>query len=200
MVNHHFLVVSGVLVVLAAPAAPANAQAAPSPAAPSPGTSVELDAKLLVCNACHGDNGVPKDATIPIIWGQQENFLKKQMHDYQTGDRDAEVMSWMAKTLSQTEQASAAAFFANKNWPARSAATTPASPPDGIAACQICHQQDFVGGLPGPRLAGQSYEYLVATMRRYAEGELANNADMVKLMEALAPADREEMARYLSGL
>jgi len=37
-------------------------------------------------------------------------------------------------------------------------------------------------------------------MRRYAGGELTNNADMVKLMEALPPTDREEMARYLSGL
>ena len=27
------------------------------------------------------------------------------------------------------------------------------SPPDGMAVCQICHQQNFVGGLPAPRLA-----------------------------------------------
>jgi cytochrome c553 len=197
MFNPCIPIASAVLVVLAASAAPAHAQATSSSDIP-----VELDAKLLVCNACHGDNGAPKDASIPIISGQQEKFLIKQMHDYQTGDRDSEVMSWMAKTLSQAERESASAYFANKNWPARSAAGAAASapPPDGIAACEICHQQDFVGGLAGPRLAGQTYEYLVETMRRYAGGDLTNDADMVKLMEALAPADREEMARYLSGL
>jgi cytochrome c553 len=196
MVNHHFPIVSGVLVMLAALAAPASAVQA----VPSPSTQAESGAKLLVCNACHGDNGIPKEATIPVIWGQQENFLIKQLHDFQSGDRDSEVMSWMAKTLSQAEQGSAAAFFAKKNWPARSAGAAATSPPNGIAACQICHQQDFVGGLPGPRLAGQSYEYLVEAMRRYAGGERTNNADMVKLMEALPPAEREGMARYLSGL
>jgi cytochrome c553 len=193
MKNHRFPSVFGILLMLVAPAHAAQA-------VPSTSTPVEFGAKLLVCNACHGDNGVPRDAIIPVIWGQQENFLVKQMHDYQTGDRDSEVMSWMAKTMSPEEQESAVAYFANKNWPARSAGSTPASPPDGIAACQICHQQDFVGGLPGPRLAGQSYEYLAEAMRRYAGGELTNNADMVKLMKALSPADREEMARYMSGL
>jgi len=37
-------------------------------------------------------------------------------------------------------------------------------------------------------------------MRRFADGERTNNADMVKIMEALSTAEREAMARYLSGL
>jgi cytochrome c553 len=196
MINNHFPIVSGVLVVLAAPAAPANA----AEAIPSPSTQAEFGAKLLVCNACHGENGVPKEATIPIIWGLQENYLVKQLHDYQSGGRDIEVMSWMAKDLSQADLGPAAAYFAKKNWPARSAGAASMSPPAGVAACQICHQQDFIGGLPGPRLAGQRYEYLVEVMRRYAEGERTNNADMVNLMKPLSPAEREAMARYISGL
>jgi cytochrome c553 len=66
--------------------------------------------------------------------------------------------------------------------------------------CQICHQQNFVGGLPAPRLAGQRYEYLVEAMRRFADGERTNNTDMANLMKAISPADREALARYLSGL
>jgi hypothetical protein len=37
-------------------------------------------------------------------------------------------------------------------------------------------------------------------MRRYAEGERTNNADMMKIMEALSPVEREAIARYISGL
>ena len=59
------------LAVLAAPAAPAKA----AEAAPNPTTQREFGAKLLVCNVCHGDNGVPKSAAIPIISGQQETYL-----------------------------------------------------------------------------------------------------------------------------
>jgi cytochrome c553 len=196
MINNRFATVFGVLVVLVVLAAPANA----AEAIPSPSTPAEFGAKLLVCNACHGENGVPKNAMTPVISGQQENYLVKQLHDFQSGDRNFEVMSWMANTLSQADLGSAAAYFAKKDWPARSAGAASASPPNGMAVCEICHQQNFVGGLTAPRLAGQSYEYLVEAMRRYAEGEQKNNADMMKIMEAISPAEREGMARYISGL
>ena len=196
MINNRLPTVFGVLVAvaaLAAPSAPANAAEA------------QFGAKLLVCNACHGDNGVPKNPTIPIIWGQQENYLVKQLHDFQSGARDFEVMSWMAKTLSPEETASAAADFAKKGWPARTVTAAAPSPPAGLALCQVCHQQNFFGGLAvgdatAPRLAGQRYEYLVEAMRRFADGERTNNAEMITIMKAISPPEREAMARYLSGL
>ena len=52
---------------------------------------------------------------------------------------------------------------------------------------------------PAPRLAGQKYEYLVDAMRRYADGERKNNAEMMNIMKAISPADREAIARYISG-
>jgi cytochrome c553 len=192
MINNHFPTVFAALVVLAATAS-ANAQTAPT-------GEREFGAKMLVCNTCHGAKGVPHNPTIPVIWGQQENYLAKQMHDFQSGDRNFEAMAWMTSTLSPSEVASAAAYFTKKSWPAKSAGATSASPPAMAAVCQVCHQQNFVGGLAGPRLAGQSYDYLVEAMRRFAEGERTNNADMMNLMKAILPADREAMARYISSL
>jgi cytochrome c553 len=206
MINNHCPTVFGVLVVLAALAASANAveHAVERPALPTPGNAAEaqaiLGAKLLVCNTCHGADGVPRYAATPIIWGQQENYLVKQMHDFQSGDRDNEVMVWMATALTPAELSSAAAYFAKRNWPARPAAAAATSPPAVVAVCQACHQQNLAGGLPAPRLAGQRYEYLVEAMRRYAEGERTNNAEMMNIMKALSPAERDAMARYISGL
>jgi len=205
MINNHFPTVFSVVVALAALAVPANAaEVHEVPAVASPGNAGEagaiLGAKLLVCNTCHGADGVPKSAGAPIIWGQQENYLLKQMHDFQSGDRDSEVMTWMATALSPSEVGPAAAYFAKKNWSARSAGAAATSPPAVVAVCQVCHQQNLVGGVAAPRLAGQSYEYLVEAMRRYAGGERKNNADMMKIMQAISPADRETMARYISGL
>jgi hypothetical protein len=37
-------------------------------------------------------------------------------------------------------------------------------------------------------------------MRSYAEGERKNNETMMQLMAGISAADREAMARYLSGL
>src|ERR1700730_5243195 len=130
MINDHFPTVFAALVVLAALAAPASAPA--QTAVVSQGVAStgerEFGAKLLVCNTCHGQNGVPQNATIPVIWGQQENYLLKQLHDFDSGNRNFEVMAWMASTLSQSEAASAAAYFAKKSWPARTTAAS-ASPP-----------------------------------------------------------------------
>jgi cytochrome c553 len=181
-------IVFGVLVVLAAPAHTAEV-------IPDPSTDREFSAKLSVCNACHDVNGRRKNATIPVIWGQQENYLVKQLHDFESGARNDEVMLWMAKTLTQEELRVAATYFAKQTWPARSAGAASTAPPPGLAVCQACHDTTAA-----PRLAGQSYEYLVEAMRRYAEGERKNNATMMKMMAAIPPADREAMARYLSGL
>jgi cytochrome c553 len=205
MINNRFPTVSAVLVVLAALAAPAKAaEVHEVPAVASPGNAAEaqiiLNAKLLVCNTCHGADGVPRTPTAPIIWGQQETFLLKQMHDFESGGRANEVMSWMATALTPAELTQAAAYFAKKSWPARSATVASTSPPATVAVCQVCHQQNLGGGLPAPRLAGQKYEYLVEAMRGFAEGQRTNNPEMKTIMEAISPAEREAMARYISGL
>ena len=212
MIKARFPIVVGVLIalgLLAAPAAYRTALAAPAhipevPAVAQPGNAAEaeaiLNAKLLVCGTCHGAEGRPKTTSTPIIWGLQENYLVKQLHDFQKGDRKNDVMNWMATALTQAEVAPAAAYFAKKSWPARSTPVASAPAPAAVAVCQICHQQDFVGGLPGPRLAGQGYEYLVEAMRRFADGERTNNNDMTQIMKAMSPADREALARYISSL
>ena len=187
MPNNHLPTIFGALVIVAALGAPAGAAEA-------------IEAKLQVCSSCHGENGQPIDATIPIIWGQTEYFLVKQLHDYKSGDRENLVMSSFAKRLTQAELRPAAAYLSKKSWPARATPVAAVSPPDGIAVCQICHQPGFVGALPAPRLAGQSYEYLVEAMRSFAEGDRTNNADMMKIMQELSPAQREAIARYISSL
>jgi cytochrome c553 len=191
--NNFVSTVSGVLGVLAAltfPAAPGNAAEA----------QTVLAGKLVVCGVCHGVNGLPQVEGVPIIWGLQENYLLKQLHDFQTGEPDNEVMNGMATALSEAEVAPAAAYFAKREWPARPAAAASTSPPATVAVCQACHQQNLVGGLAAPRLAGQNYDYLVESMRRYADGERTNNPVMMSIMQAISPADREAIARYISGL
>jgi cytochrome c553 len=160
----------------------------------------DLDARLQTCNACHGAGGKPISAAIPTIWGQQTAYLVKQIHDYRAKDRDNPVMTPLAATIKQEETRKAAAYFAAKAWPAAAHAAAAASEPKGMTVCKACHQPSFEGGLPAPRLAGQSYEYLAAAMNSFADGTRTNSADMVRLMKMLTPADRDAMAHYLAGL
>lgn len=161
----------------------------------------DIESKVQVCSACHGQNGVPLDPkTTPIIWGQQENYLFKELHDYHSGARDNPIMAPIAKGFSLDDLRKIAAYFAAKTWPAPHAADAAASPPEGIAMCRACHQPNFEGGQPAPRIAGLSYEYLVGAMRSFADDHRTNNGDMPKFMKALTESQRDAMARYLSAL
>jgi cytochrome c553 len=161
----------------------------------------DIETKAQMCAACHGQNGVPADPkTMPLIWGQQQSYVMKQLHDYRSGDRDNAIMSAIAKGLAQEDLRKIAAYFAAKSWPAHQGPAPATPPPAGLAQCQPCHQPNFEGGAPAPRLGGLSYEYLVTEMRHFANGQRANNGDMPKFMQMLSDSERDAMARYLSGL
>src|SRR6266853_479635 len=91
-------------------------------------------------------------------------------------------------------------LFRGQDVAARRASAKPPLPPKGIAQCQACHQPNFQGGMPAPRLAGLSYEYLVAAMRAFATEQRINNLDMPKFMQVLTERERNAIARYLSAL
>lgn len=161
----------------------------------------EIEAKVQLCAACHGQAGVPTDPkTTPPIWGQQQSYLMKQLRDFRNGERPSAIMAPVAKGLDEGDLRKIAAYFAAKTWPAKRASGKPPAAPKDIAQCQACHQPDFQGGMPAPRLAGLSYEYLVGEMREFATGERANNLDMPKFMHALTERERDAIARYLAAL
>jgi cytochrome c553 len=161
----------------------------------------DLEAKVQSCAICHGSNGVPIDPkTVPVIWGQEQSYLMKQLRDFRNGERANAIMTPIAKGLAEGDLRKIAAQFAAKTWPARRASAKPPAPPKGIAQCQSCHQPDFMGGKPAPRLAGFSYEYLTATMRAFASKERSNNLDMPMFMQMLSERERNAIARYLAAL
>jgi cytochrome c553 len=187
MMNNRLPMMFGALAICAAAIGPASAQNA-------------LEAKLQPCFTCHGQDGKPINATTPIIFGQTTAFMVKQLHDFRSADRASDIMAAFSKTLQQEELRPAAVYFTNKTWPANPAAAAPGAEPEGIAICKACHQQDFKGGLPAPRLAGQSYQYMINQMNQFADGRRTNNMDMIKLMQELTPAQRDTIAKYLAAL
>src|SRR5260370_38907804 len=109
-------------------------------------------------------------------------------------------MSPNAKGLAGGDLRKIGAYFAAKTWRAGGASAKPPLPPKGIAQCQACHQPDFQGGMPAPRLAGLSYEYLAAAMRALAAEERTNNLDMPTFMQMLTGRERNAISRYLSAV
>jgi cytochrome c553 len=165
-------------------------------------------AKAQACATCHGQNGTPISANFPIIWGQQGNYLYKELHDFHSGDRKNPIMAPLVQGTSLDDLRALANYLAAKPWPGKQTASTaapsPAPPSDAIAAkiqtCKACHQANFEGGAPAPRLAGLSAEYLTSAMNAFANGQRTNNLDMPGFMKALSQGEREAIAKYLAGL
>jgi len=96
-------------------------------------------------------------------------------------------MASIAKTLQQSDLG-ARGYFAAKPWPAASNARLRLTRRQGIGHVHALPS----GELPGRHLVaadrGLNYDYMFAAMRSFANEELTNNMDMVKIMSCSATA------------
>lgn len=90
--------------VLALLAPPPDAQAADAAAG---------RAKAQACAVCHGPNGLSTMPDAPNLAGQPAIYLAAQLKAYRSGARAHEVMSVMAKPLSDADIDNLAAWFAS---------------------------------------------------------------------------------------
>ncbi|HEY3595952.1 MAG TPA: cytochrome c [Paraburkholderia sp.] len=68
-------------------------------------------AKAIQCQACHGLDGMAKIPEAPNLAGQNEDYLIKALNDFKSGARKNEMMSMVAKPLSDADIANLAAFY-----------------------------------------------------------------------------------------
>ena len=69
-------------------------------------------AKALMCQACHGLDGLSKVPDAPNIAGQTEPYIGAQLQAYKSGARKNDAMSVVAPSLSDTDVEDLAAYFA----------------------------------------------------------------------------------------
>ncbi len=65
------------------------------------------------CAACHGAGGVSTNPLWPHLAGQSKAYLLAALQAYRSGERKNAVMTGIAKSLSGTDAASAAGYFAS---------------------------------------------------------------------------------------
>jgi cytochrome c553 len=67
--------------------------------------------KALMCQACHGLDGLSKVPDAPNIAGQTEPYIVAQLQAYKSGTRKNEAMSMVAPALSDKDIDDLAAYF-----------------------------------------------------------------------------------------
>ena len=68
-------------------------------------------AKAMMCQACHGLDGLSKTPDAPNIAGQLEPYLVAQLQAFRSGARKNEAMSVVAPSLSDKDIEDLAAYF-----------------------------------------------------------------------------------------
>jgi cytochrome c553 len=172
-----------------------------------------------VCVACHGADGNSQVSANPILAGQIEEYLVKQLKNFKpVGDKPAvrnnPIMGGMAAPLSDDDIKNVSAWFASQK-------QKPAAAKDekqialgqklwrqgdfkkGVPACAGCHGPAGAG-LPAqyPRLAGQFPEYTEAQLKAFRVEERANDPEkMMRMIAAkLSDAEIKAVAEYAAGL
>ena len=68
-------------------------------------------AKAMMCQACHGLDGLSKTPDAPNIAGQTEQYLVTQLQAFKAGIRKNDAMSVVAPSLSDKDVEDLAAYF-----------------------------------------------------------------------------------------
>jgi cytochrome c553 len=142
-----------------------------------------LEETVDICMACHGEDGVPIEADIPVLWGQQFYYLYVQMKDYKAGRRANEIMQPMVEGFTRDQMKALATYFSEKTWPGMPAAkdadkAKAGSAQTGAGQCAQCQR----------------------TMLEFKNKIRLNSAAKGSLMKSYEDTSLEQMAHFLATL
>lgn len=84
-------------------------------AAQAAGNIEEGAKKARACQVCHGHEGHSTDPTYPILAGQHDKYIIKQLKAFRSGTRKDPIMNGMAAPLSDQDIEDVAAFFHSRH-------------------------------------------------------------------------------------
>lgn len=162
--------------------------------------------KAETCAACHGPEGNPSQPQYPTLAGQNARYLYLQLRDFKEGRRSDPQMSPMAAGLERSEMQALADWFSKRKPTARAFRADPEKVRLGKAKadetlCTMCHLGGFSGQNEIPRVAGQSYEYIVKQLTDFKARRRTNDAgNMTSVAGTLSSEDIENLAQYIATL
>jgi len=175
------------------------------------------EATITPCFMCHGLDGVGDSAgAFPRLTGQAAFYMYKQLVDYASGERPDDVMSPIARQMTEPQMADVAFYYS-----ALDAAHAPRPEVDpallergreiaedgldeaGVEPCNLCHGRDGTGNPPlFPYLAGQYAPYIELQLQRWKQGVRRNDPldVMANIADALSDDDIRAVALYYEWL
>lgn len=163
---------------------------------PAKGEAIAKESK---CKKCHSENGIAEDPEDPNIAGQLPSYTYKQLMDYKSEHRDERSMAKAVKKLNEEDFTHLAAWYGSlpsapsmlKDTGVAGKLVYKGDPKRMLKPCATCHGQNAEGGQhDSAALVGQSYDYFIATMEAFKEGDRGN--DIYSRMRLIAEQLTEE--------
>jgi cytochrome c553 len=164
--------------------------------------------RFAACLACHGEGGKSIQPLTPSLAGQPSFYAITQLFLFREGRRSNEVMTAMARGMSDDDMRAFSELIAKL--------PPIASPnPSGLDTqrisrgtalaqqhrCASCHGADYAGDKQVARLAHQREDYLIQTLTQFRAGKRIGYTSAMN--EALAGIPHEalaDLAYYLANL
>lgn len=157
----------------------------------------------IFCFNCHGKDGNSTRTHIPNLAGQNAAYLFVQFEKFADGSRSDYVMSKLAKQLSDDERIAIALYFSKTHVKPRQQPVPPAEGGKVLydRVCFACHGMAAHGNREYPRIAGQPYEYLEATLLKFKHKDPERKeSPMVGVVQNLTEQQLKEVASYVAHM
>lgn len=149
-----------------------------------------------ICRTCHGMEGKARIPIAPMIGGEPAAYIASQLKAFRSGARTHEMMSVVAASLSDTQIADVAAWYAGHEVTAI-LKSDPAKAPE---RCVGCHGADGLHQIPeAPNLAGENSIYIETQIKAFRLGKRHNDI-MGPIAEELDDAAMQQAADWYAAI
>jgi cytochrome c553 len=182
------LMSAGVVSAVAAQDAPA-----PDPEALKDGRSVAG-----MCRTCHGLDGLARIPIAPHIGGEPVDYLIAQLTAFKTGAREHEMMTVVARSLSDDQIGKVALWFSHFD----ATGTLPAGTSEDNAPelCVACHGANGISTLEdAPNLAGETNIYIETQLKAFRSGKRVHDV-MTPIAKDLSDTEMQAAADWYSNI
>jgi cytochrome c553 len=160
--------------------------------------------RTVLCNTCHGEDGIAIQPLAPNLAGQNPVYTVDQFQRFGDGRRNDYLMSNLAKTFSFDDKIKIALYYAEMEIkPSGGGNLSLLAEGKRIYKdfCVTCHGEDGRGQEGYALLAGQRHDYVVKMLKEFRDRTgKRTNVWMTGVAIRLSDKDMDAVATYLANL